>query len=69
MQHGSNSIANNWTGEGNFDDKNAAGNGTSGTATPVAEPETKGAKKRKIGGKKAKTLKQRLALADGQVDM
>ncbi|TEA20879.1 Chromatin-remodeling ATPase INO80 [Colletotrichum sidae] len=54
-------------GEGNFDDGRGAG--TSGTATPVAEPEAKGAKKRRIGGKKAKTLKQRLALADGQVDM
>ncbi|KAJ5020096.1 Chromatin-remodeling ATPase INO80 [Colletotrichum sp. SAR 10_99] len=53
-------------GEGNFDDRNAA-NGTSGTATPVAEPDVKGAKKRRVGGKKAKTLKQRLAVADGQV--
>jgi DNA helicase INO80 len=54
-------------GEGNFDDKQA-----SGTATPVvAEAEAgnaKGAKKRRVaGGKKAKTLKQRLALADGNV--
>ncbi|KAF9871804.1 hypothetical protein CkaCkLH20_10738 [Colletotrichum karsti] len=55
-------------GEGNFDDRNAA-NGTSGTATPVAEPDVKGAKKRRVGGKKAKTLKQRLAIADGQTDM
>ncbi|OLN96823.1 putative DNA helicase INO80 [Colletotrichum chlorophyti] len=54
-------------GEGKFDDERAAA-GTSGTATPVAEPEAKGAKKRRTGGgKKAKTLKQRLALADGQV--
>ncbi|KAH9231850.1 hypothetical protein K456DRAFT_1839711 [Colletotrichum gloeosporioides 23] len=58
--------ANRLPGEGNFDDRNAA-NGTSGTATPVAEPDVKGAKKRRVGGKKAKTLKQRLAVADGQV--
>ncbi|KAK1985667.1 SNF2 family N-terminal domain-containing protein [Colletotrichum cereale] len=56
------------TGEGNFDDNRAGAAGTSGTATPVAEPEVKGAKKRRTGGgKKAKTLKQRLAVADGQV--
>ncbi|KAK2007327.1 hypothetical protein LZ32DRAFT_56976 [Colletotrichum eremochloae] len=55
-------------GEGNFDDNRAGAAGTSGTATPVAEPEVKGAKKRRTGGgKKAKTLKQRLAVADGQV--
>ncbi|KAK1525883.1 SNF2 family domain-containing protein [Colletotrichum costaricense] len=55
-------------GEGNFDDNRNGANGTSGTATPVAEPEVKGTKKqRRGGGKKAKTLKQRLALADGQV--
>ncbi|KZL76642.1 snf2 family domain-containing protein [Colletotrichum incanum] len=55
-------------GEGNFDDNRAGAAGTSGTATPVAEPEAKGAKKRRTGGgKKAKTLKQRLAVADGQV--
>ncbi|KAM0327606.1 hypothetical protein ACHAQA_005899 [Verticillium albo-atrum] len=53
-------------GEGNFDDKQA-----SGTATPVpAEADTKGTKKRRTGatGKKAKSMKQRLAIADGHVD-
>ncbi|RXG49011.1 hypothetical protein VDGE_04707 [Verticillium dahliae] len=53
-------------GEGNFDDKQA-----SGTATPVAaEADAKGTKKRRGGatGKKAKSMKQRLAIADGQVD-
>ncbi|KAI1814924.1 SNF2 family N-terminal domain-containing protein [Poronia punctata] len=51
-------------GEGHFNDENKP----SGTATPV-EPETKAAKKRKAGGKKAKTTKQRLAIADGEMDM
>lgn len=53
------------TGEGHFDDK-----GTSGTATPVGEADGKGPKKRRTtgtGGKKAKTLKQRLAVADGEM--
>lgn len=50
-------------GEGNFDDK------PSGTATPTAEPDARGAKKRKVAGAKtAKTTKQRLAIADGEVD-
>lgn len=49
-------------GEGNFDDK------PSGTATPV-EADTRGGKRRRGGGsKKAKTTKQRLAIADGEVD-
>ena len=53
-----------FTGEDNFDDKQA-----SGTVTPVPEADGKGAKKRRTGnvGKKAKTLKQRLAVADGTV--
>ncbi|KAM0813443.1 putative SNF2 family N-terminal domain-containing protein [Seiridium cardinale] len=54
-------------GEGHFDD----GNKASGTATP-AEPDAPAApaaKKRRGGGKKAKTAKQRLAIADGEVDM
>ncbi|KAI1438299.1 SNF2 family N-terminal domain-containing protein [Xylaria sp. CBS 124048] len=51
-------------GEGHFNDENKP----SGTATPV-EPETKAAKKRKTGSKKAKTTKQRLAIADGEMDM
>ncbi|EMR67055.1 putative ino80-like protein [Eutypa lata UCREL1] len=51
-------------GEGHFDD----GNKASGTATPV-EPDPKAAKKRKGGSKKAKTTKQRLAIADGEMDL
>ncbi|KAI1121710.1 SNF2 family N-terminal domain-containing protein [Nemania abortiva] len=51
-------------GEGHFNDENKP----SGTATPV-EPETKAAKKRKGGSKKAKTTKQRLAIADGEMDI
>ncbi|KAH7032743.1 SNF2 family N-terminal domain-containing protein [Microdochium trichocladiopsis] len=56
-------------GEGHFDD----GNKPSGTATPVpAEDETAtkggpGPKKRKAGSKKAKTIKERLKVADGDV--
>jgi len=65
-------------GEGHFDD---GSNRPSGAATPVtAEAGTggvvgKGKNKRKSGGaaggggKKAKTAKQRLAMADGDVDM
>ncbi|KAI2643581.1 SNF2 family N-terminal domain-containing protein [Xylaria nigripes] len=51
-------------GEGHFNDETKP----SGTATPV-EPETKAAKKRKGGSKKAKTTKQRLAIADGEMDV
>ena len=51
-------------GEGHFDD----GNKASGTVTPV-EPDTKVANKRKGGSKKAKTTKQRLAIADGEMDV
>ncbi|OAA65663.1 snf2 family helicase ATPase [Niveomyces insectorum RCEF 264] len=48
-------------GEGNFDD-----NKLSGTATPVdAGGDAQGAKKKRLGLKKAKTTKQRLAIADG----
>ena len=51
-------------GEGNFDD---ASKQQSGTATP-AEVDTKGGKKgKKPNTKRAKTTKQRLAIADGQV--
>jgi chromatin-remodeling ATPase INO80 len=57
--------SNHVTGEGHFDD----GNKPSGTATPVAtETAGKVVKKRKLGSKKAKTTKQRLAIADGMVD-
>jgi DNA helicase INO80 len=52
-------------GEGNFADEN---NKPSGTATPV-EADPKASKKRKSGSKKAKTTKQRLAIADGQMDI
>ncbi|PHH93123.1 hypothetical protein CDD83_503 [Cordyceps sp. RAO-2017] len=53
-------------GEGNFDDGSKAG--ASGTATP-AESDAKGKKGRAKGGKRAKTTKQRLAIADGMVDI
>ncbi|RFU25222.1 hypothetical protein B7463_g11112, partial [Scytalidium lignicola] len=62
-------------GEGHFDD---GSNRPSGAATPVgvgdgALPGPKGKKPRKNaavgGGKRAKTAKQRLAIADGDVDM
>jgi DNA helicase INO80 len=60
-------------GEGHFDD---GSNRPSGAATPIPAagdgPGPKGKKPRKnaaAGGKKAKTAKQRLAMADGDVDM
>ncbi|KAH7309575.1 SNF2 family N-terminal domain-containing protein [Stachybotrys elegans] len=54
-------------GEGHFDDGNKLA-GASGTATP-AESDVKGKKpKAKSAGKRAKTAKQRLAIADGMVD-
>ncbi|KAH8589956.1 putative DNA helicase INO80 [Bisporella sp. PMI_857] len=54
-------------GEGHFDD---GSNRPSGAATPVEVVGAKGKKPRKSGGgKKAKTAKQRLAMADGDVDM
>jgi len=55
-----------FTGEGHFND---GSNKPSGAATPVEG--AKGVKKdRKKGtSKKAKTAKQRLAMADGDVDM
>jgi DNA helicase INO80 len=59
------------TGEGHFDD---GSNRPSGAATPIppmageAPLGAKGKKPRKVG-KKAKTAKQRLAMADGDVDM
>lgn len=51
------------TGEGHFDD-----NKQSGTATPVEAADAKGTKKKGKGSKKAKTAKQRLAIADGEID-
>lgn len=50
------------TGEGHFDD-----NKQSGTATPLEEAPA-GSKKKGKSNKKAKTTKQRLAIADGEVD-
>lgn len=52
-------------GEGHFDD-----NKGSGTATPTGEGDGRaGKRKRTTGGsKKAKTTKQRLAIADGEID-
>lgn len=54
-------------GEGHFDDGSKAG--ASGTATP-AESDIKGKRggRAKAVGKRAKTAKQRLAVADGMVD-
>ncbi|CAG8980418.1 hypothetical protein HYALB_00003983 [Hymenoscyphus albidus] len=54
-------------GEGHFDD---GSNRPSGAATPVDDAAVGGkGKKAKKVGKKAKTAKQRLAMADGDVDM
>lgn len=55
------------TGEGNFDD---GSKGVSGTATPASgESEAKGKKgKGKGSSKRAKTAKQRLAIADGMME-
>jgi len=52
-------------GEGHFDDNNKP----SGTATPTVDPvDPHGGKRKKVGGgKKAKTTKQRLAIADGEM--
>lgn len=53
------------TGEGHFDDNKA-----SGAATPVVDADAKGSKAKKgKGSKKAKTAKQRLAIADGEMDI
>ncbi|KAM7211517.1 putative DNA helicase ino80 [Rhypophila decipiens] len=54
-------------GEGHFDD---GGNKPSGAATPVVDPgDARGGKRKKVSSKKAKTTKQRLAMADGEVDV
>jgi len=54
-----------FAGEGHFDESAKA----SGAATPIAPTEAPAGGKRKKGGlsKKAKTAKQRLAVADGEV--
>ncbi|KAL9099689.1 MAG: hypothetical protein Q9163_004849 [Psora crenata] len=49
-------------GEGHFDD---GSNKPSGAATPIDPPEPTATGRRKGGSKKAKTAKQRLAIADG----
>ncbi|OCK98141.1 uncharacterized protein K441DRAFT_685116 [Cenococcum geophilum 1.58] len=54
-------------GEGHFDDGSAKPSGTA-TPIPAAEPGPAAKGKRKGISKKAKTLKQRLAIADGQTD-
>ncbi|KAK7966147.1 SNF2 family domain-containing protein [Apiospora aurea] len=58
-------------GEGNFDDGNKQSGTATGTATPAEEaPAVPASKKRRgTGSKKAKTAKQRLALADGEMDI
>lgn len=59
--------ANNIIGEGHFDD---GSNKPSGAATPVSIAEGKPGKRVKKGiSKKAKTAKQRLMMADGDVEM
>lgn len=59
--------ANSITGEGHFDD---GSNKPSGAATPVSIAEGKPGKRIKKGiSKKAKTAKQRLMMADGDVEM
>lgn len=56
-----------FTGEGNFDDGSKPG--ASGTATPAESEPAKGKRGRVKGsGKRAKTAKQRLAIADGMID-
>lgn len=56
--------ADKFTGEGHFDQSEKP----SGAATPVPGTETPVAGKKKKGlSKKAKTAKQRLAVADGEV--
>ncbi|KAI7519137.1 hypothetical protein KC316_g20241, partial [Hortaea werneckii] len=53
--------------EGKFEDNNAS-HDPSGAATPTSNAEGPPAKKKKGGlSKKAKTVKQRLAVIDGEV--
>ncbi|KAK8857164.1 SNF2 family N-terminal domain-containing protein [Apiospora arundinis] len=57
-------------GEGHFDDGNKQSGTATGTATPAEEVPAPASKKRRGGGsKKAKTAKQRLAIADGEMDI
>jgi len=53
------------TGEGHFEDSAKP----SGAATPIETPGPPAKRKRGGGGKKAKTMKQRLAIADGEVNV
>jgi len=55
-------------GEGHFDDNNKpSGTATPNAADPTAAPP--GKRKKQAGSKKAKTTKQRLAIADGEFDI
>jgi DNA helicase INO80 len=54
-----------FTGEGRFEDSAKP----SGAATPIETPGPPAKRKRGTGGKKAKTMKQRLAIADGEVNV
>ena len=54
-----------FSGEGKFEDN--ASHEPSGAATPVSAMEGPPAKKRKGISKKAKTVRQRLAVVDGEV--
>lgn len=54
-----------FSGEGRFEDN--ASHDPSGAATPVSAMEGPPAKKRKGISKKAKTVRQRLAVVDGEV--
>ncbi|KAK3326162.1 SNF2 family N-terminal domain-containing protein [Apodospora peruviana] len=58
-------------GEGHFDDGNKPSGTATGTATPAVAEDLgdarAGKRKRVAGSKKAKTTKQRLAIADGEV--
>ena len=63
-------FANNFTGEGHFEDASAK---ASGAATPVSTAEPPPTKRGPRGGmgksKKAKTAKQRLAIIDAEGDL
>ncbi len=53
------------TGEGKFDDESS--NKPSGAATPLSTMDGPPAKRKKGTSKKAKSIKQKLAVADGEV--
>ncbi|KAK0735368.1 SNF2 family N-terminal domain-containing protein [Apiosordaria backusii] len=56
-------------GEGHFDDNKGSGTATPNAAQAEAADGRPGKRKRVAGGKKAKTTKQRLAIADGEIDI